>query len=152
VPSALSARWRAAAGAARLYGRNRGIASLLGRPEPLLRARGILLNRSRCRPLGIQRPPAHPLLKLSGLPHIALPRQLALEFGALGARLLLGTVSAVDRVPLARLGLLGAPLRGRALALDALAVLPRSRARPGRPVVDFYGTRAAARADALGND
>jgi hypothetical protein len=96
-------------------------------------------------------PPAHAPAQ-AHLPRIALSRQLALTLGALGARLLLGTVSTVDRVLRAHLGLLAAPLRGRALALDALAVLPRSRARPARPVVDFYGTRAAARADAFADN
>ena len=86
------------------------------------------------------------------LPRIALSRQLALELGAFGARLLLGTVSTVDRVLRAHLGLLGAPLRSprpgarRARCPSALG------ARPGRPIVDFYGTWVAARADAFADN
>lgn len=75
--------------------------------------------------------------------------QLALK---LGVRLLLGTVSTVDRVLRAHLGLLGAPLRGRALALDALAVLPRSERVLVGPSSRFHARGAAARADALGKD
>ena len=60
-------------------------------------------------------PPAHAPAQ-AHLPRIAWSRQLTLK---LGARLLLGTVGTVDRVLGAHLRLLGAPLRVRALALDA---------------------------------
>jgi hypothetical protein len=96
-------------------------------------------------------PPAHSLLKLSGVPRIALSRQLALEFGALGARLLLGTVSTVDRVLRARRPARRAAPRACPGARRARCP-PACGARPRRPVVDFYGRWAAARADAFADN
>src|SRR5450755_4203657 len=105
---------------------DRRVPGLLGGGNALLRRVEVLLQAGAQALLGVQGGLCPSVVKLGGLPRVALLAELALKRGVLGSGVLLDAVGPVNGSLDARVGLLGAPLGGRGLLLGPLGVTTRS--------------------------
>src|SRR5450755_1019361 len=105
---------------------DRRVPGLLGGGNALLCRVEVLLQACAQALLGVQGGLCPSVVKLGGLPRVALLAELALKRGALCAGVLLDAVSPVNGGLGARVGLLGAPLGGRGLLPGPLGVTTRS--------------------------
>ncbi len=133
-----------------LDSRDRGVARPLGRFEALLGDVEVVLELRTEAPLGVEGGLGAAVVELGGLPGGALVGEVALERGAVLARLLIGPVGAVDRGLRPLLGLVGAALRRLRELLGALGFPARAlRVLLGDRAVDVRAARLLERRVAL---